>query len=341
MVDRIKILFLAVFVIGLVQFSHAQDVHFSQRLAGDKQRNPAFTNQFEGNWQAFTVYRQQWQSIGVPFTTSSIFATRRFYTNLPALQFYGGLILTNDQSGDAKLTANQFQLNIGASLELEENTYSFFIANSFTTKSFNQNGLTFPSQYDRGIGGFNENLSSGESFQGESTSYFDLGVGGLWERNLSDRWALTAGGSALNLLQPDDSFFDGGSQKSLGYGAQAELEHDLSDFMNLFPYVSFYRSNGASETLIGSAVLFNTAVFGPIENIKPFLYVRTGIDRLSDAVILGSSATIGSFQVGASYDFNVSELEIASNYQGGFELTLSYTGKGPQHKNRRIPCERY
>jgi len=340
-ITKVKLLLLIILMSGFYQLLHSQDVHFSQRLAGDKQRNPAFTNQFEGSWQAFTVYRQQWQSIGVPFTTSSIFATKRFYTDLPALQFYGGLVLTNDQSGDAKLTANQFQLNLGASIELEENTFTFFVSNSFTIKSFNQNGLTFPSQYDRSIGGFNENLSSGESFQGESTSYFDLSVGGLLERELNERWSLTTGASALHLLQPNESFFDGGNQRSLGYGVQAELEYDFTDFLNLFPYVSFYRSNGASETLIGSSVLFNTAVFGPIENIKPFLYLRTGIDRLSDAIILGSNATIGNFQVGASYDFNISELEIASNYQGGFELTLSYTGKGPQHKKRRIPCERY
>lgn len=328
-------------LIGFNQLAYSQDVHFSQRLAADKQRNAAFTAQFEGNWQAFTVYRQQWQSIGVPFTTSSIFLTKRFYSKILPLQFYGGLIYTNDQSGDAKLTANDITLNLGASLKRGRDAFNFFISNTYSNKSFNQNGLTFPSQYDRSIGGFNENLGSGEFFQAESTSYYDLGVGGLWKRELNDKWRITSGASVLHLLEPEETFFNSGGQKNMGYGLQFEADHDLSQFLNLFPYVSFYRAKGASETIIGSSFLFNTAVFGPIDNIKPFLFVRTGIDRLSDAIIFGTNATIGSFQLGASYDFNISELEIASNYQGGFELTLAYTHKGPQHKRRRIPCERY
>lgn len=329
------------FLLGTNEFVLSQDVHFSQRLAGDKQRNAAFTSQFDGSWQAFSVYRQQWQSIGVPYTTSSLFFTKRFYVDNPALQFYSGIILSNDQSGDAKLTANQLYLNLGASLQLDRDAFSFFISNSYSFKSFNQDGLTFPSQYDRSIGGFNENFSSGESFQSESTSYYDLGVGGLWERKLSNKLELTSGASALHLLQPNESFFDETSRKGFGYGLQFELEYKMSKNLNLYPYVSYYRTQGASEGLVGSAILFNTAAFGPIENIKPFVYVRTGINRLTDAAVIGSSATVGNFQFGLSYDVNISELEIASNYQGGFEITLSYTGKGPQLKNRKIPCERY
>ena len=145
-------------------------------MAADKQRNAAFTSQYDGEVQLFTVYRQQWQSIGVPYTTSAFFGTKRFYTENPGLQFYGGLFFINDESGDAKLTSNEATLNIGSSLQYGDNYFSFFVSPSFTFKTYNQNGLTFPSQYDRDIGGFNEDLSSGEAFQGESTTYFDLSI---------------------------------------------------------------------------------------------------------------------------------------------------------------------
>src|SRR5690606_35741178 len=86
---------------------YAQDVHFSQRFAQDRERNPACLNHFDGKWQAYSVYRQQWQSIGVPFTTSAINYTRNFYTPINALIAFGGIQYTNDQSGDAKLLNNR------------------------------------------------------------------------------------------------------------------------------------------------------------------------------------------------------------------------------------------
>ena len=338
----IKLIFY--FTIILIAFGnkvHSQDVHFSQRLAADKQRNAAFTNDFEGNWQAMTVYRQQWSTIGEPFTTSTLFFTKQFYSPIPNLNYFGGLQLTYDKSGDAQLTSTQFTLNLGASYQLDKNLFTFAVSNGFVLKSFNQNGLTFPEQYDRNIGGFNENLASGENFNAQDLNYYDLGFGGTWERELNDKWSLTSGFSMAHLTEPQESFYDSDNRKNLGYGLQFVAEHLLNPSINLYPYLSFYRAKGASETILGSAILFNTSTFGPIENIKPFLYVRTGIDRLSDALIVGSYADLGNFQLGASYDINISELELASNYQGGLELSLIYTAKNKELEQRRIPCIRY
>lgn len=336
-----KIYYFAIVMLCICNLSLAQDVHYSQRIAGDRQNNPSFTNKFKGNWQAMTVYRNQWQSIGVPFTSSSLFFTKQFTTSDPALTWFGGLIYTNDKSGDAKLSMNHIGLNVGANYILNEDEFTFAFTNSFTAKRFDQSGLTFPEQYDRNIGGFNERLGSGENFQGEQLNYYDLGFGLTWQREVFENWKLTSGFSMLHLLEPKESFFETDNKKNRGYGIQLLAEHSLVSNIQLFPYLSYYRAGKASETLIGSSILFNTSSFGPIENIKPFLYLRTGISRLNDAVIIGSQADVGNFQIGASYDFNISELEIASNYQGGFEITLIYTAKDLQLTKRRISCERY
>jgi hypothetical protein len=50
---------------------------------------------------------------------------------------------------------------------------------------------------------------------------------------------------------------------------------------------------------------------------------------------------VGNFDIGVSYDVNISELEVASNYQGGFELSVFYTVKERQIQKRRLPCVRY
>lgn len=321
--------------------TYSQDVHFSQRLVGDRQINPAFTNNFEGSFQVVTAYRQQWQSIRVPFTTGNLFFIKKFKTSIPVLEWFAGVSYANDQSGDAKLTMNQFQLDAGASYQYLQHKFSFSIQNAWVAKSFNQGGLTFPSQYDRNTGGFNENLSSGEAFAGENTSYYDLNLGATWQTVFGNDWDVTSGVSVNHLLEPEESFFDQSNQKNRGVGAQILAEKPLNEQLNLHPYLSYYWARGASEMLIGSAVSFPLEGFNKIDQLKPFLYVRTGVNRSTDAFVIGSRASLGKFDFGLSYDVNISDLELASNYQGGFELSLVFTARNPKLKNIRIPCERY
>jgi type IX secretion system PorP/SprF family membrane protein len=336
-----KQLLIFLLVLLLSTTAYAQDVHFSQRFALDRERNPAFLNHFEGKWQAYSVYRQQWQAIGVPFTTSTINYTRKFYTPISALIAFGGIQYTNDQSGDAKLLNNRIALNLGASYESDLGTFVFGVSNNLENKSYNQNGLTFPAQYDRNTGGFNEQLSNGEDFVGEQLSFYNLNVGLRWLYTLSDKWQLNSGFSVQNLTEPKESFMGTDNTKNRGYGIQLLADHTYSKSINILPYFSYHRAQKASEAIVGGAVLFNTAAFGPVNNIKPFLYMRTGFGRTTDAIILGSHAQLGDFQLGASYDFNISNLELASNYKGGFELTLLYRADYVKLKKRRLPCVRY
>ncbi len=337
---RLSICFL-VLIFVFTKDTYAQDVHFSQRLVGDRQINPSFTNRFDGNFQVVTAYRQQWQSIGVPFTTGNLFFTKKFTTAIPVLEWFAGIAYANDQSGDAKLMMNQFQLNAGASYQYLQHKFTFAVQNAWAAKSFNQNGLSFPSQYDRNTGGFNENLSSGEAFAGENTSYYDLNIGATWETELGHDWNLTTGISLNHVLEPKESFFDQSNQKNRGVGGQFLAEKPLNEKLSIHPYLSYYWVRGASEMLVGSAVSMPVAGFKKINEVNPFLYLRTGINRTTDAFVIGSRASFGKFDFGLSYDVNISDLELASNYQGGFELSLVFTARNPQLKNIRIPCERY
>lgn len=321
--------------------TYSQDVHFSQRLVSNQQLNPAFTNHYEGNFQVLSAYRQQWQSIGVPFTTGSISFTKKIKTSIPVLEGFVGFNYTNDKSGDAKLTANQFQLNLGTSFRYLQHRFTLGIQNAWITKSFNQGGLSFPSQYDRSTGGFNEALSTGENFAGEQTSFYDLNVGLLWETELNKEWELATGLSFNHLIAPNETFFNEDNQKNRGFGLQALATKKLNERLELEPYLGYYWAEGASEMLVGSAIYFPLEGFKKVDKVAPFVYLRTGIDRNTDAFVVGSRVLFGKFDLGLSYDVNISELELASNYQGGFELALIFTGVNPKLKNIRIPCERY
>lgn len=337
----VKSFLVAIILIAIGTKVYSQDVHFSQRLASNQQRNSAFANNFDGLWSGMTVYRQQWNSVGIPFTTSAVFFTRQFYSNIPNLKFFGGLSYYHDQSGDGRLALDQFNLNTGVHYLLGKDAITIAISNSFALKSFNPSQLTFPGQYDRSIGGFNKKLNNGENFAQENIGYYDLAWGARWDRDLNKGWKLTTGISLLHIFEPQETFFDAENNKSRGYGIQLQATKDLSGAMQLLPSLSFYRSNGASETVLGTDLRFQTASLGPVEQLQPFLYLRTGPDRLNDALIIGSYAGFGNFQFGLSYDINISELEVASNHQGGFEISLIYIAKEPKLSTKRIPCVRY
>src|SRR5579871_2190773 len=83
----------------------AQDIHFSQFFETPLLRNPSLAGIFSGDMRLQTVYRNQWQSVTVPYQTTSINGEFK----LPIGKGYdyitvGGEILY-DKAGTAVLTA--------------------------------------------------------------------------------------------------------------------------------------------------------------------------------------------------------------------------------------------
>jgi len=320
---------------------HSQDVHYSQKLALNNQRNSVFRGDFEGSWQAATVYRSQWQSIGVPFESSAIWFTKQVKTSDPSLSYFGGIAYQHDQSGDAKLSADFFQMHFGAFKEIAGHKIGIGVTPAMVQKTFDKNGLTFPSQFDPNSGTFNENLASGEAALGNQVDYFDLGLGFFWGNQIRDNIYLKGGLSFNHFLEPEESFYADGEKRARTYETQWVAEITSKSGWLFTPYFSYYTSQGTSEGLIGSAITLPFEYWNVVKDLSPFLYFRTAPTRNTDALVLGSTVGLKDFQFGLSYDFNISDLELASNYRGGFEITLVYTAPYPKLKKRRIPCVRY
>lgn len=326
-------------LVFLISFS--QDVHFSQSVASLQQRNAAFSNNFEGNFQLYSIYREQWGSVGVPFKTSMLGFNVKIDPYIDRLTFFAGMNYLNDQSGDANLNVNRIALNLGATYQLESNQFTLAISNGLVSKQFNANALVFPEQYNRNTGTFDRSISNTEDLNTEKLNYWNLGAALRWNRELNPYWELNSGLSFDNLNQADESFFGTSNSQELSFGIQAEAIYKWKESISLVPYASFYRREKASETVFGAGAKFHSSKESNVSYIQPFLYTRAGVSRNLDALIIGSYIGIGKFSLGASYDFNVSNLELASNYQGAFELSLVYTGKSKSIDKRAIPCERF
>ncbi|MAY84783.1 MAG: hypothetical protein CMP59_11690 [Flavobacteriales bacterium] len=325
----------------VVHILPAQDVHFSQRLALNNQRNPVLRGDFEGSWRAATVYRSQWQAIGVPFESSGLWFTKRILTSNQGLDFLAGIGYQHDQSGDSKLTGDYLQLHFGGFKKIDNHKFGLGMQTGLVQKTFDPNGLTFPSQYDRSIGLFNEQLNNGEGTFGDAFSYFDLGLGVSWEMEVSKKLSVSAALSSNHLLEPVEGFFAEGQRRERTYESQLGAKIRAENDWIYQPYFTYYYSQGASEGLIGSSVTLPLEYKELISGVSPFIFFRTAPSRNTDALIIGSTVDLKNFQFGISYDFNISDLELASNYRGGFELTLVYTAPYPKAQKIRIPCVRY
>ncbi len=338
---NLKVGLIILILLGSSPILHSQDVHYSQKLALNNQRNPTMRGDFEGSWRAATVYRSQWRSIGVPFESSALWFTKQIKTSDPSLSYFGGLAFQHDQSGDAELTGDYFQLHFGGFKEINGHKFGIGFTPSMVLKTFNKNGLTFPSQYDPSSGTFNEDLDNGETALGNQLSYFDLGLGLFWSNQIKENIELTGGLSFNHLLEPKESFFPENTKRDRSYETQWSAEISSRSNWVFTPYFSYYYSQGSSEGLIGSAVTLPFEYWNVVKDLSPFVYFRTAPARNTDALVVGSTVGLKDFQFGLSYDFNISDLELASNYRGGIEITLVYTAPYPKMKKVRIPCVRY
>jgi hypothetical protein len=96
---------------------------------------------------------------------------------------------------------------------------------------------------------------------------------------------------------------------------------------------------GASEFILGSSANYSIATSNILLNeLFAIAMFRINPVRNIDALILGGGVKFLNFDLGLSYDFNISPLRKATNFNGAFEISLIYTGGKHARKNTFQPC---
>ena len=113
-------------------------------------------------------------------------------------------------------------------------------------------------------------------------------------------------------------------------------------------FVSFYRANSklvlnpsllysrqgkSTEFLFGSGI--NYRMNNNTSLISQLFY------RWNDAVIPAFGINYNSFTLVVNYDINHSDLNVASNYKGGFEFSLTYVWNKKQVIAKTKYCPKY
>ena len=314
----------------------AQDLHFSQFNSAPLLLNPALTGVNGCSYRFAANYKTQWTNLA-PYNTIAASYDMALFNEKPKSNFGGiGVSFFSDRAGDSELSTNQVNLSLSYTVLLNKRgtqSLSSGIFGGVGQRSINYSKLTFDSQF--GSNGFDQNRPTLENFNRDKLVYGDIGAGFLWNYNQNEKNNYYAGFSVWHLNQPNRSFFDSQDETLyIKFTVHGGGHFAMSQQVALLPSFMILSQGPHQEYNLGTLIKIKKSIM-PNENTA---FYFGGWYRVLDAFILNARVDFGNFNIGFSYDLNLSKLTPASNLNGGAELSLIYTGCFPNKKNQARYC---
>lgn len=316
--------------------STAQDFHYSQYYHAPLRINPALTGIFGGDVRFSGQYRSQWTSVPVDYKTFSLSVDKKWLERTDGNGFWStGLAINHDRAGDSRLGWTDADLNASYTKYLDQRTFITVGGQlALVQRRFDRDDLRFDNQYDPGRGVYDPTLDNGENFARTSHVFADLSAGvnlrlqALQRTSLVDRLdrrsKLDLGVGFYHLTRPDQSFTD-------------EAEVPLP--VRISPYAMGVLQLGGTLDLVGA---FTWQMQQEYEEKVGMAGLRAHLSRqLGNQVslLLGAGYRFNDFgdawyptlelnynswEVGLSYDINVSPFNVATQKRGGPEVSVRY-----------------
>jgi type IX secretion system PorP/SprF family membrane protein len=300
----------------------AQDQHFSQFYNHPLHLSPALAGVFSGDQRFSGAWRSQWASVPVPYLTFSAAYDQKI--PVPGLKngsLAAGLLFNYDRAGDAGLNWLQAGLNVAFTQRLAE---AFFLSAGVETalgqRAFDPQLLYFDEQFDGDI--FDPSLPTQEAFLQTAAGFTDLSAGlNLLFQAPENRTFMMLGAAYRHINQPSVRFYQ-----------QSALQ--LRALTNIY-------LSGAVQTSEKTDATFAlaTRLQGPYLEIMTGAGIRyylqqnegrsialgAGVSyRWGDALVSYVELWKDNWRLGFSYDINTSPFRVATQRNGGPELTLQY-----------------
>lgn len=315
----------------------AQDIHFSQMSYSPLTLNPGLAGA-NFDFQTNLNFRSQWNSVAEPFTTVAFSADARLNAKKKMRKkahLAAGINFFNDRAGAQKVTTNNANLYFATHIILGDgHTLGLGVYGGWAQRTLDPNSGRWGKQYD-GLQ-YNENLSSGETFNSSSFHMFDTGAGLVYAFNNSkesriaenDSKMINVGLAVYHLNRPGYSFIN---------KTQEKLYMRISAFVNasfgirnthilIEPGIYFQNQGNARELFFG---LYGKYIIRGESHITSFVQQTTvGLGlfcRNQDALVAKAMFEWNGLGVGFAYDFNLfNSLMTMSKSRGGMEVALRY-----------------
>lgn len=310
---------------------NAQDIHFSQFNSSYLNLNPALTGNFDGTYRFNANYRNQWSSVSEPFKTLAFSVEKRSpIEQVPNLHL--GVSFFNDEAGLGGLQQTQVNINIGYDYALNQDSTLIVLGGvqtGYSARSINFDAFSFDQQYN-GVQ-FDENLDNGETFGRNSIASLNLAAGLGFAYLIDHRKKVFFNTSFFNLTKPDQNFQEVTIPLELRNNFSLGADYMIADDLDLLPSVLYSKQGDYSELVVGSDVRYH---FEKDKSLGTNLYGGLWY-RNKDAFIVKVGLDYLQWNIGMSYDLNISDLKTATNRRGGLELALTYIFKEFKPSTRR------
>ncbi|MCX7955457.1 MAG: PorP/SprF family type IX secretion system membrane protein [Bacteroidales bacterium] len=283
-------------------------------------------------------YRNQWKSITTPFTTTTAGIDGRVKLNMSSNPICAGLLILNDKSGDSKLSYLNVTTNVGTKVIIDNTQYiSIGIAPSFNQRKIDFSGLKWDKQYN-GLY-YDSSLPTGESYNTNSYSFFDIGTGVTWNygRGASTLSSNDIFGAQVGLcishLNKPNKYFIISDRNFTKFTINSAISYGIKNSnIQLTPMFLFIKQGAHRLIYLGNLFKYMIQESSKYTDYVQARLINTGIFvKVGDAFVLMFQIEWEKIVCSVSYDVNISSLTKLSKGRGAWEIALRYM---PQVSNK-------
>lgn len=317
-----KGIFLCFLLLLLSLRTEAQDIHFSNMHRMPLQISPALAGLAPSDIRFGGIYRNQWQSVPIPYTTfGAFFDTRLAKPKADPGILGAGFQALTDEAGNGEMRWIQGALSLSYHIPV----WNFFglsvgLQGAFFQRNFDYGLLTFDEQFDGDQ--FNPAASNGEDSRLNKLSYFSLGAGVNFRYKLPEsRTKFDLGIGIHHLNRPFSSFLENDPVR-----ISARYSPYLLGTIQVLPKLdalarAWWEKQGTYAQLVtGAALEYHLET----SRQREFSLELGCMYRWKDALIPLLGVRFRSWEAGFSYDINLSDFQKATGRRGGPEAYFQY-----------------
>lgn len=302
----------------------AQDINFSQFYELPLLRNPALAGNYKGDVRATSAFRSQWGSVSVPFQTVALGTEVKFGVSQASNDYISlGLQMTNDVAGDSRLGRTQFLPVLAYHKSVNQDRDAYLTAGfmgGMVQQRFDPTKLSFDDQFVNGA--YSPTNPTRQTFNNTNVTYLDAAAGLSYSSVLGMDTRYYVGASYFHFTQPKVAF---DQSNDIRLNKKWVVNGGISVPTGEWDRVIFYGDiffQGGNRQWQGGALFKHD--LRQDDDDESFGISAGAFYRWNDAVVPVLKLDLYRLTIGATYDVNISKLRTASQFRGGFELTLSY-----------------